>query len=445
MAQTPPVPVAQPPELDDSPPLETNEWAFEEPEIESDVEDEPDAADDRPRVKIPKELRREPCREWQLALIIKYLGKNINFNVLNQRLPNIWGLQGHLHLIDIGYGFFVARFDNKTDYLHVLLDGPWKIFDNYLVAQRWQPEFKPKTAKISKMAVWVRLPDLHVEYFREDVVKLILMNVGKPLKLGRLTTSVAKGRFARAAVEIDVDKPLVSEIWVRNSIQTVEYEGLHVVCFGCGVVGHREQACPVNNPKAPETSDMDLNEANGPNAEPQQTATTPSSSEGTTQRSRKYGTWMLVTIKPKKVDQTNYNHQKKFYANVHKFALPTRGNQFEALGILKTRMCLLQPHRGRTNQLRSPARDPKGSKNKATRGKGRGPSRGGSNGVADGPNFMASSAKLERPGVFQFGSTSREATTNDQVPPNQSGEGTSSRFTPGESGGQTSPSALSSQ
>lgn len=160
-------------------------------------------------------------------------------------------------------------------------------------------------------------------------------------------------------MEIDVDKPLVSEIWVRNSIQTVEYEGLHVVCFGCGVVGHREQACPVNNPKAPETSDMDLNEANGPNAEPQQTATTPSSSEGTTQRSRKYGTWMLVTIKPKKVDQTNYNHQKKFYANVHKFALPTRGNQFEALGILKTRMCLLQPHRGRTNQLRSPARDPK--------------------------------------------------------------------------------------
>lgn len=140
--------------------------------------------------------------------------------------------------MDIGYGCFVIRFENRKDYLHVLLDGPWKIFDNYLVVHWWEPEFKPKTTKLLKIVVWVGLPDLYVEYFRDDIVKSILENVGKPLKLDRTTAAQKRGRFARAAVEVDLDKPLVTEILVRNDVQYVEYEGLHVVCFGCGMVGH---------------------------------------------------------------------------------------------------------------------------------------------------------------------------------------------------------------
>ncbi|XP_031106163.1 uncharacterized protein LOC116010794 [Ipomoea triloba] len=219
-----------------------HEWAFEEPEIESNSEMEPqEISDGRPRVTYPKELQREWCHEWRRAIIVKYLGKYIIFNVMNNRLPSIWGLQGRVHLMDIGYNCFVARFENKQDYLHVLLDGPWKIFDNYIATQRSELEFKPKTTKIAKMAVWVRLPDLSVEYFRDDAIKHILENVGKPLKLDHTTMARERGKFARAAVEIDLNKSLVSEIWVRNTVQIVEYEGLHVICFGCGIVGHREQ------------------------------------------------------------------------------------------------------------------------------------------------------------------------------------------------------------
>ncbi|XP_031095020.1 uncharacterized protein LOC115999304 [Ipomoea triloba] len=228
--------------------VEANEWAFEDFDVESDTEpDANDIVERRPRVTFSKELRKELCSAWKMALIIKYLGKNIHCNVLNQRLPSMWNLQGKMTLIDIGYGYFVARFDSKIDYLHVLLDGPWKIFDNYLVAQRWEPEFRPRTAKLSKMAVWVRLPELPMEYFRDDTIKAILTNVGKPLKLDKTTSIATKGRFARAAVEVDLNKPLVSDVLLGNSVQLVEYEGLHVVCFNCGVVGHREQSCPESN------------------------------------------------------------------------------------------------------------------------------------------------------------------------------------------------------
>ncbi|XP_031126652.1 uncharacterized protein LOC116028935 [Ipomoea triloba] len=307
--------------------VDANEWAFEDIDVESDSEpDANDMADSRPRVTFSKELRKELCSAWKMALIIKYLGKNIHLNVLNQRLPTMWNLQGKMNLIDIGYGCFVAGFDSKIDYLHVLLDGPWKLFDNYLVTQRWEPEFRPRTAKLSKMAVWVRLPDLPMEYFRDDTIRAILENVGKPLKLDRTTAVAAKGRFARAAVEVDLNKPLVSEVLVMNYAQLVEYEGLHVICFNCGVVGHREQACPENKPTGTEVPNAD------PNAEPATEATESRQTESPSptppvQTKPRYGTWMLVTKKAKPAPVGNNN----CHARNDSHGTANRGNQFGVL------------------------------------------------------------------------------------------------------------------
>lgn len=114
------------------------------------------------------------------------------------------------------------------------MDGPWKLFDNYIVTQRWRPDFDPKLSKIENMAVWVRFLDLLVEYFQEDVIRIILQHVGTSLKLDKTTTGVERGRFARATIDIDFSKPLVSKVMVRKRIQLIEFEGLHVICFTCG-------------------------------------------------------------------------------------------------------------------------------------------------------------------------------------------------------------------
>lgn len=45
------------------------------------------------------------------------------------------------------------------------------------------------------------------------------------------------------AVEIDLAKPLVLMVRVRNRIQRIEFEGLHVICFECSEVGHRSKDC----------------------------------------------------------------------------------------------------------------------------------------------------------------------------------------------------------
>lgn len=63
------------------------------------------------------------------------------------------------------------------------------------------------------------------------------------MKLDSTTAGVECGRFARAAVEINLAKHLVSMVKIRHMVQKIMFEGLHVICFECGEVGHRSGDC----------------------------------------------------------------------------------------------------------------------------------------------------------------------------------------------------------
>ncbi|MBA0819528.1 hypothetical protein Gohar_028444 [Gossypium harknessii] len=59
------------------------------------------------------------------------------------------------------------------------------------------------------------------------------------------TDNRTRGRFARLAVFINLDKPLVSQVLVDGAVQRVKYEALPTVCFCCGKYGHVKELCPL--------------------------------------------------------------------------------------------------------------------------------------------------------------------------------------------------------
>lgn len=265
------------------------EWFKDDISVESDDETEAmEGADGIPVVKIPKAVRKDLIEPWRNAIILKFLGKNVGFPLLLQKTRQLWNVKGKFELIDLGFNCYVARFELAKDCMHVLLDGPWKIYDHYIVPQRWKPDFDPSTAKLVKMAVWVRLPGLPVEYFREDIIKLILQQVGTPLHLDRATAGVERGKFARAAVEIDLAKPLVAMVKIRHRLQRIEFEGLHAICFQCGEVRHRSLNCPKNQSPSSEQPDQEVG-TNHPNEH-----TMTETLHGKEGLEPKFGPWMLV-------------------------------------------------------------------------------------------------------------------------------------------------------
>ena len=60
-------------------------------------------------------------------------------------------------------------------------EGPWFIREHFLAIKPWEPYFKALEAKLNSIAVWVRLPELPIEFYDLEVLKEIGSVIGSVL------------------------------------------------------------------------------------------------------------------------------------------------------------------------------------------------------------------------------------------------------------------------
>nr|KYP51188.1 Transposon TX1 uncharacterized [Cajanus cajan] len=163
---------------------------------------------------------------------------------MKDRLRASWKLEGDFDIIDVSNGFFLVNFDLNADKEKIMHGGPWMIFDHYLTVRQWDPEFSALESKVDKTLVWVRFPGLGMVYYNESVLLTIAAANGRPIKVDLNTLNMNRGRFARVCVEIDLNSPVVGKFCLNDRWHKVEYEGLHLLCTGCGCYGHLIRECP---------------------------------------------------------------------------------------------------------------------------------------------------------------------------------------------------------
>lgn len=195
-------------------------------------------------VNLSGERKASIRGHWSNALIVKVVGKMVGYQVMSTRLLNLWKPSGRMDCIDLGEGFFLIRFSAKEDYGKALKDGPWFVSGHYLSMRNWEPNFNPSKANVATIAVWVRLPNLPIEYYEPSVLRDIGKAIGPVLRIDTHTATETRGRFARLCIQISYDRPLIKLIKVGGISQPVHYEGLSSLCFSCGCAGHREENCP---------------------------------------------------------------------------------------------------------------------------------------------------------------------------------------------------------
>lgn len=229
-----------------------------------DVE-EPMAVDEKtyggiPEIKVTDKELAEWSKEWDKTLVVNVLGKKVNYRMLENKAKRDWARTGGVKVIDMPRGFFAVHFDSDEDYNHALFEGPWMIADHYLLVQRWRPNFLSSAKRESKVAVWVRVPELPLELYNKKFLGRVGKALGTFLKMDHLTSIQSRGMFARFCVEIDLAKPLIPFVMFRGERVKLEFEGLHAVCFKCGIYGHRSESCylynseiqtPVHSPVVP--------------------------------------------------------------------------------------------------------------------------------------------------------------------------------------------------
>ncbi|KAJ4841014.1 hypothetical protein Tsubulata_034619, partial [Turnera subulata] len=192
-----------------------------------------------PVVKISNRYRDMLHKRWENTLIVKLWGRNIGYRTLCNRLPNLWQLKESVRVEDLENNFYFVRFQSRHDYMKALTDGPWIVLGHYLTVEPWRPQFNPITHKVTSIVAWVQIPNLSSE-----LLQAVCNEIGRLVRLDHNTEEALRGRYARVALEIDLSKPLQSQVFVDNTWYNISYENIPDICFECGLVGHVLSACP---------------------------------------------------------------------------------------------------------------------------------------------------------------------------------------------------------
>lgn len=143
-------------------------------------------------------------------MLVKLLTKKYyNREAFKSTMKKIWHPVKPLCFSEIGDGLMVSEFEEYSDKLRVVCDGPWS-FDKCLVLVKdFSREQQVKTIKMTEVAFWIRIHDLPFMVRNEYIGRLIGSSLGRLVEVDIEEGVVIWSKYMRIRVLIDITKPLI--------------------------------------------------------------------------------------------------------------------------------------------------------------------------------------------------------------------------------------------
>ncbi|MCH81759.1 hypothetical protein A2U01_0002551 [Trifolium medium] len=216
----------------------------EEVVVEGEIEEQKVGDIDCPIFSFSVKEEKRIQQPWKQGVIVQLLGRKIGYRALENKLQQLRVRKGVIQIVDLSHDFYLVTFTSLEDQCRALMEGPWMIYDHYLVVRPWSANFDPASATVSNTAVWVRFSGLPIEYYDSRILHFVGNRIGKTVKVDKNTLLQERGKYARLCVEVDLNKPLLAMFELKERHYKVEYEGLHLLCLACGRFGHYSDGCP---------------------------------------------------------------------------------------------------------------------------------------------------------------------------------------------------------
>ncbi|KAI3970709.1 hypothetical protein MKX01_024356 [Papaver californicum] len=200
-------------------------------------------SEDIPMVSIDNQTRRRIIQSWKNCLIRKVVGKTVGFKCISIKTRESWNPLVRLIFLTWDVIFSLFKFELPDEFKHALMEGPWFVNGHHLAMMRWATDFRSSESAIDRIVVWVRLPELPLEYYDEKILSDVAGKLGKHINIDKTIELVMRGIFARLYIEINIKiylKPLIKIGPIR---QKIEYEGISLICFHCGKIHHKKDNC----------------------------------------------------------------------------------------------------------------------------------------------------------------------------------------------------------
>jgi hypothetical protein len=153
-----------------------------------------------------------------------------------------------MEIILVANNYFLVIFSCMVDRNRAFEGGPYFFNQVGLFIKPWHTGFNSADEIPSQVPVWVRLPRLPLEYWKEDILHSISLLLGKPVGAATQTQDRKVISYARICVEVDLTNPLPDSMEIRlgssSWIQQLDYETLPFRCRICHEYGHLLRKCP---------------------------------------------------------------------------------------------------------------------------------------------------------------------------------------------------------
>ena len=99
----------------------------------------------------------------------------------------------------------------------------------------------------------------NLEHCNKEFLGKVGNSIGRTLKVDANIARTARGKFACLCVKLDLEKPLMSHYAINGVLKSIEYKGIHVVCFTCDKFDRSQGSCPMKTPKVQESEQAVVN------------------------------------------------------------------------------------------------------------------------------------------------------------------------------------------
>lgn len=123
------------------------------------------------------------------TLVGKFLGARPNIDVVRAYAKKKWDLKGQVAITTMATGFLSFEFSCQEDLTRILCAGSWAFGKSTLALQRWTSKLNLNDSFSVQTPVWVRLPELPIEYWYEDFFDGIANFFGELLSIDPITMS----------------------------------------------------------------------------------------------------------------------------------------------------------------------------------------------------------------------------------------------------------------
>ncbi|KAF7821100.1 kinesin KP1-like isoform X1 [Senna tora] len=182
--------------------------------------------------------------------------KAVNKKVVKSLVTKAWGEPPGLTVMELGVNSFIFSFESEVMARKVLNGGPWSIMGSILNTRKWIPEVAFHEINFNLVPFWVQAHGLPLEQITQKNAERIGGQIGQvilaenPRSDDKLVRS-----FIRVRAFVDVSKPLITGFWAprKNALEVwvfLKYEKLIDMCYNCGVVGHEQKACKLEQAMA---------------------------------------------------------------------------------------------------------------------------------------------------------------------------------------------------